>query len=131
MPLISVNLKDVDTSMPLFDPGVYDLEAAKVTYVPRNGDAVPRVDIMFKAANAPTEDRRRLTKRFDLEGDFLWSLKAFMEAAGLNSDITELDTDSLVGAVAKTVVTQNTYVDKTTKETRMAANIQKFLKSEA
>lgn len=131
MALLSVNLTDVDASgPPQMEPGVYDLESTKVGVNPPVDDKAASVDITFRDSNADaTESGPSVQKRFSFSEKAKPYFKRWLLAAGRDdlAEAEEIESEELMGLVAKAVVNHETVTDKVTGEVRTFARVARFI----
>ena len=135
MPRITVNLTEVDISMPRFPVGIFTLEAVEATYEPdrakKDGSPLPPcICIKWMEADAP-DNKARIFDRFDVSGEHRWKLKGMLKFAGKDCEVEEIDTDDLAGITVRASITEDRTVNKETEEVTLYSNVRKYLKPEA
>jgi hypothetical protein len=127
MPKVPVDFSKVSSFEPI-PTGIYDLRVMKVEEKEKNDGTGTYLNLEFKVEEGEFEGRKLWLICSLAIGDNgfpkgMWIMKAINEAAGLDMDISELDTDDWIGVVVKAEVTKeyDSYRDADRN------NIKKFL----
>lgn len=129
---LAINLTAVPNTVPILEPGEYDLTIDSVELKDAEGNQKVRYEFTYSVADGPSKGR----KVFDnYPAEFLENLehpvtvkfKHMLMSTGMTLSSDGIEMDDLKGKTVKAVVAHRTYKDATDGSMKTVANLKDFV----